>query len=398
VVTLRLNIVFVSEPLFPVSATASRTLNFAKALVSQGHNVHIFTLRESVDAPLEEMVSGCHIIRFGGGVYPVKFSRARRLMYLRFFLSFQCFFFLRALLDVVKTCDIDVVHCANYFTSLFGVVSKFFGVAPVVGDLHASAMIEGRERRNYLEAIVGLTIELLLVRLLDGIVSPTLPCIEYFEGLSSKEHGLSVVPSCVDLEVFSPGERADIAVSLRNVPDDLLLFYYGSPYPENVDALRMFVEIIGRLVATGFGVRGVVAGDFGKDEMRSNSVRYTGWLSQEELADHLGAVDICIVPLLLESKGISTRVIECMASGTATITTKNGVLGLESAVEKGHLLVSDSVDGIVKQVMRLSGDRVLLSRIGTEAREYIEVELSPASVARKLESVYISLIRSHTSP
>jgi len=277
-------------------------------------------------------------------------------------------------------------------------VSKFFGVAPVVGDLHASAMIEGRERRNYLEAIVGLTIELLLVRLLDGIVSPTLPCIEYFEGLSSKEHGLSVVPSCVDLEVFSPGERADIAVSLRNVPDDLLLFYYGSPYPENVDALRMFVEIIGRLVATGFGVRGVVAGDFGKDEMRSNSVRYTGWLSQEELADHLGAVDICIVPLLLESKGISTRVIECMASGTATITTKNGVLGLESAVEKGHLLVSDSVDGIVKQVMRLSGDRVLLSRIGTEAREYIEVELSPASVARKLESVYISLIRSHTSP
>ena len=392
--TLRLNILFVSEPLFPVSATASRTLNFAKALASQGHNIHIFTLRESADAPLEEMVSGCHIIRFGGGVYPVKFSRERRLMYLRFFFSLQGFFFLRDLLGAIQKYDVKVVHCANYFTSLFGVMLKLFGIGPVVGDLHASAMIEGRERGNYLEAILGFTIELFFARLLDVIVSPTLPCIEYFERLAPSEHEFSAVPSCVDLEVFKPGETVEIDRSLRNSPEKLLLFYYGSPYPENVDALKMFVDVIDRLAVTGQNVQGVVAGNFGKDDVLNQRVFYTGWLSQKELASYLAAVDICVIPLLLVSKGISTRVIESMASGTTTITTKNGVLGLELAVKRGNLLVSDSVDGIVNLAIKLSRDHSLLSRIGDNARKFIEVELSPSSIAGKLESVYISAIDS----
>jgi len=337
------------------------------------------------------MYEGCHIIRFSDGVFPVKFFRERRSMYLRFLLSGRVFPFLRALLDVISRYEIDFIHCANYFSSLVGVILKSVGRGPVAGDIHASAMIEARERNNRVEAFFGLLIEKILVQSLDAFISPTSQCIDYFRNLTSRKRIFFVLPSCVDLSNFRP-ERSDEPIGLlNNSPGDLVLFYYGSPYPENVRALEMFVDVVAKSRIRGLDVIGIVAGDFGEDSIRREGVSYTGWLNQDELARYLSAVDIAIIPLLLESKGISTRVIECMASGTPTITTANGVLGLENAVVEGSLLHANSTDEMTMSVVRLAGDKNIRKQIGAEARAYIERELSPSVIALRLESIYRSI-------
>jgi len=338
------------------------------------------------------MYDGCHIIRFHDGVYPVKFYRERRLMYLKFLLSGRVFPFLRTLLDVVSKYEIEVIHCANYFSSIVGAILKTVGRGPVAGDIHASAMIEARERNNQVETFFGLLIEKILVQSLDAFISPTSQCIDYFKNLTSRKQIFFVLPSCVDLSNFRPERTDEPTRLLKNSPDDIVLFYYGSPYPENVRALEMFVEVVTRSKTNNLNVIGVVAGDFGEDSIPTEGVFYSGWLSQEDLARHLNVADIAIIPLLLESKGISTRVIECMASGTPTITTANGVLGLERAVVEGSLLVADSVYDMIHIVNRLTGENKLRKKIGYEARNYVESELAPSVIARRLETIYRSVI------
>jgi len=298
---------------------------------------------------------------------------------------------MRTLMDVISQYEIEVIHCANYFSSIVGVILKSVGRGPVIGDIHASAMIEAKDRNNRVEAFIGLFIEKILVHSLDALISPTSQCIAYFANLTSRKRIFNVLPSCVDLSNFRP-ERTDEPIKLlKKSPDDFVLFYYGSPYPENVKALEMFVEVVSRSLANGLDVIGVVAGDF-EDSIFDDEVYYSGWLSQEDLARYLSAVDVAIIPLLLESKGISTRVIECMASGTPTITTANGVLGLEKAAIEGSLLVADSVDEMTNLVNRLARANTLKKKIGTEARKFIERELAPSTIAQRLETIYRSVI------
>jgi len=378
-----------------VSATASRTLNFAKVMACRGHSVYIFTLRESVDAPLDELFEGCRIIRFRNGVYPVRFFRERRSMYIRFLIKGHGFPFLSALVKTIKRYSIDVIHCANYFPSLFGACLNVFVRRPIIGDIHASAMIEGLERGAPFEGVVGMLVERLIDLSLDALLVPTTDCANYFRGINSWKGGpIFVLPSCVDLDQFrarpSLKARAEMGVS----PKERLLLYYGSPYPENIEALELFLRAIYLLREMGYNVKGVVAGDFKSDRRVAEDIFFTGWLSQEELARYIGAVDLAILPIYLKSKGISTRVLECMASGRATITTRNGAAGLESAVDKGGLLVADSVEEMVKSAALLLEDDSMMNAVGEAARRTIEKELSPTSIGKRLESIYEATIES----
>jgi len=390
-----LNICFISEPLFPINATTSRTLNFAKSLVDRGHNVIILTLRESFEAPQEEFYNGCRIIRFEGGIYPVKFYRERRNMYLNFFLRGSALQFYAKIVDIVNTFNVDILHCANYFPSVVGAGFRPFIRDPTICDLHASIYLESYPRGMYVESIIGRAIEKILCKFSDALIVPVPEFKDYLcksRSKNERKEKIYVVPSSIDVDLFKPCSDANLRNKLGLPSHRYLVFYHGSPYPENFRALKDLIQVVDELNRRGFPTKALVAGHFTDRISNAPNVIFTGWLSQEKLADYINAADIAILPIRMTSKGIYTRILEYMGCGKATITTKEGATGLWFAVKDGGLIVKDRISDIVDSAILLLKNEALRNEIGKNARVIAEKYFSHKSIGLLLESVYYKTI------
>jgi len=338
------------------------------------------------------MYQGCHIIRYWGDVFPVKFYRERRTMFLRFLLSGSGLSFISEVSKVVHQLNIDIVHCASFFPSVLGICLSLFVKTPIIGDVHASAMIEGSDRGAYVESIIGAFIERLFGLFLSALVVPTSELAGYFKAVIPwMKNSIYVVPSCVDLPLINNRDR--VAHRMQVAPNnEHILIYYGSPYPENVEALTLFLQIVSRLVSEGYDVVGVVAGKFQKPSIDADGIVFTGWLSQDDLSLYLDAADIGIVPYFLKSRGIATRIIENISLGNPTITTSDGLYGLEFVRAEGGLFVADSLETIVGLIKPLLDDESLMSSSGKNARRAFLTHLSPSAVGWRLEKTYNSVL------
>lgn len=384
-----MNILFISEPLFPVTGTSSRTLNFAKAIADRGHKIHILSLRESPNASPEEFHDGCHIIRHGRDVFPVKFFRERRKAYFNFLLKGKIFPFFEKLIDIVNVYDIDVLHCANYLPSLIGVTFHKFIRKPVVCDLQASVSLESYARGMHLESIVGKMAEKMTCEFADAVIVPVPEYEDYLSKISGRNGKKRyVVPSCVKIDQFIPLSDTEIRSKLGLPLNNYLVFFHGSPYPENFKALELLVRIVDELNKNGLNTKALVAGNFKDKVSNTENIVFTGWLSQEDLAQYINVADIAILPVYTECKGISTRVVEYMASGKATITTKDGATGMGFAVKEGGLITTNTLREMVDVASHLLRNESLRESIGRTARMITEKYLSPESVGFQLESVY----------
>jgi glycosyltransferase involved in cell wall biosynthesis len=384
-----LNILFISEPLFPVTATSSRTLNFAKAIADRGHNVHVLSLRESPNAPPEEFYDGYHIIRHGKDVFPVKFFRERVKTYINFLLRGKMLPFYAKMVNTANTYDIDILHCANYLPSLIGVTFRKFIRKPVVCDLQASVSLESYARGMYIESIAGKMVEKTTCECADAVIVPVPEYKEYLSKISGQNaKKCYVVPSCVKIDQFIPRLDTEIRSKLGLPLNNYLVFFHGSPYPENFKALELLVQIVDELNKNGLSTKALVAGNFGNKASNTKNIVFTGWLSQGDLAQYINAADIAILPVFTECKGISTRVVEYMASGKATITTKDGATGVGFAVKEGGLVTANTLTEIVDAASHLLRNESLRESIGKTARLITEKYLSPESVGLRLESVY----------
>jgi len=398
-----LNILFVSEPLFPtpgsLDGTASRTLNLARALERRGHNVYVLTLRESPDAPLEEFYDKCRIIRFEKGVYPLKFYRQRRKVYLGFVLKGKIFPFYAKIMKLISTHSIDILYCSNYLPSLTGIVFRKFIRVPIVCDLQTSLFPEAWLRGDYIESIIGRMIEKMVFDFADAV---TVPVPEYKE-YASKIYGQSVercyvVPSCVDIHQFSPHTSAKNRGNLGLPLKDYLVFFHGTPYPENFRALEKLIQIVRELNKRGLPTKALVAGDFESNVSNIQDIIFTGWISQEDLARYINIADMAVLPIQWFSvcKGICTRIVEYLASGKAVVTTKDGATGLGFAVEEGGLIAVDTLEEMIDAIVSLLKDNSLRDSIGRNARMVTEKYLSPKSIGILLESVFKKTLNKQT--
>jgi glycosyltransferase involved in cell wall biosynthesis len=388
-----LNVCFISEPLFPIDGTASRTFNLARALASRGHNIFILALRESLTSPSDELYEKCRIIRFERGEYPAKFYRERRKTYMNFFFKGESLHFYKKIINVVKSYDIDVLYCSNYLPSMMGIAFRKFIRKPIICDLQASVSSESRQRGAYLESIIGKMVEKITFDITDGVTVPVPEYKEYLSTISRKApERCYVVPSCVNINQFTPYSNIEVRSKLGLPLQSHLLFFHGAPYPENFRALEMLTQIVDDLNKAGLETKALVAGNFENKLSQSPNIIFTGWLSQEKLARYINVSDIAVLPIYTKCMGISTRAIEYMASGKATITTKDGATGLGFATKVGGLIAVDTLEEITNAAALLLQDKQLCKSIGRTARSITEKHLSPEAIGLQLESIFDEIL------
>lgn len=203
------------------------------------------------------------------------------------------------------------------------------------------------------------------------------------------------VPYGVDTDAFAP-RAPDPAVRERlgTPPGALLVLAVGRLVEKK--GFRHLIEA----AAKAPGVHLVVAGDGdlrGDLEVRAReagaSVRFTGSLDREGVAQALAAADVVAVPSVVDRAGnrdgLPNTLLEALAAGRAIVASR--VAGIPDVVEDGvtGLLVAEAdAEGLAAALRRLASEPETRSRLGREARRHALSGLSWAAAARSLEECY----------
>jgi glycosyltransferase involved in cell wall biosynthesis len=121
-----------------------------------------------------------------------------------------------------------------------------------------------------------------------------------------------------------------------------------------------------------------------------NAVRFTGYLSQDEVAAELRAADLFVLPSFAE--GVPVVLMEALASGLPVIATR--IAGIGELVEPGatgELVAPGDVAGLTLAIEQLLADPVLRREMGQNGRIRVEAEYNIDSEAAWLNSLIADL-------
>ena len=111
--------------------------------------------------------------------------------------------------------------------------------------------------------------------------------------------------------------------------------------------------------------------------------------SVEKIQDELYAADIMLAPIRIGG-GTKYKILEAMAAGLPVITSSLGIVGMHGEIKK-HFLVAESAADVLESIAYLSDNTRRISLV-TNARDLIEKEYSWDLIARKLDSIWNSLL------
>jgi glycosyltransferase involved in cell wall biosynthesis len=122
-------------------------------------------------------------------------------------------------------------------------------------------------------------------------------------------------------------------------------------------------------------------------------LRFLGNLSQDDVARHLAAADIVVIPSVRDDSGnvdgLPNIVLEALAAGAAVIATAAGGIGTVVEHEKTGLVVPErSAEAIAAALRRAGADPALRARLGEAARRMVETRFGWGRTAERFEAAY----------
>jgi len=199
---------------------------------------------------------------------------------------------------------------------------------------------------------------------------------------------LHTVPHGVNLAQFDLQAPID-ARSRFDIPDQCpVLVYHGTfSYPPNLEALRIFAEILlPGLEAKGSLCHVLAVGKLPPAVSPHPRIHLSG--SVEEVGPWLQAADLAVVPLV-EGGGTRMKIIDCFAARLPVISTSKGIEGIPVVPGK-HALILDDWDEIIQAVIDLIENPQKATKLAQQGRRLAE-SMDWGASAEKYRSIYASL-------
>jgi phosphatidyl-myo-inositol dimannoside synthase len=217
--------------------------------------------------------------------------------------------------------------------------------------------------------------------------------------LGAESDRVEVVPYGVDADRFrpDPAVRAAVRAGLGVGDNHVLVFSAGrlvrkKGFEYLIDAMATLSPDVPAVLAIGG------AGDLER-ELRDRAakaqgrVTLLGNLTQDQVAQHLAAADIIVVPSVQDDAGnvdgLPNVVLESLASGTALVTTAAGGIGSVVEHQQTALVVPERDPAAIRSaIAALALDPASRARLGTQARAMVGHRFGWARTAERLEAAY----------
>jgi glycosyltransferase involved in cell wall biosynthesis len=200
---------------------------------------------------------------------------------------------------------------------------------------------------------------------------------------------ISVIPNGVDLDYFQP------PAGPQGAPSNTLVFSGKMSYHANITMAHYLVHEIMPLVWSQR--QDVQLTIVGKDPPRevmafAGDDRITVTGTVPDVRPYLQQASIAVAPLRYGA-GIQNKILEAMACGTATITTRQALAAL-NALEGRQILVADDAPAFAAAIVSLLGDVERRQAVAAAGLDYVQQHHNWSHIVKKLEGVYRSAITS----
>lgn len=392
-----------SYPRFPGDTVGTFMEPIARGLAARGHQVHVVLpwhsrlTRQGVEDGIH-----FHPVRYAPHASLNVFGYAESLradVHLRIAALLAAPLALQALVRATRRVsrEVGATLLHGHWLIPGGAVVAAAGTAlPVVVSLHGSDVYVAERH-----AIARLAARASLRRI-DWITACSDDLRARAIVLGADGARIDTIPYGVDVNRFRPDPDARSACrrALGIGADDVVLFTAGRLVRKK--GFEYVIDAVARLAPRWPAVRLVIAGGGDLDEALRSRVRdhgigghvqFVGVLAQPDVARHLAAADIAVMPSVRDEAGnvdgLPNTVMEALASGTPLVATTVG--GIPSVVTDGHngLLVPEkdapALEAALERLLASPDERAAL---GAAARADAMASRTWDAVAERFEQVY----------
>jgi len=354
----------------------------SRELAKQGNEVIIITL-EFPNVALEEFRNNIR-------VYRVKVELAS-YDFLTWCYAFN-HFFEKKIGMVAK--DIDLIHAHDWLVALSGISSKYLLNKPLIATIHSLEIGRVGSISNPLSATIDniewwLTYEAKFVITTTEFMKNQL--IEHFKLPHEK---IFVIGNGIEIKEFEYEIDKKEVKSFYKFPNEVKLVGFIGRITEQ-KGVRYFLESIPKILNNYQNVRFLIIGDGWQiEEMKELakrlgidwSVRFLGYVQDEELKKLLKILDVLVIPSIYEPFGIVA--LEAMSAGVPIVASAIG--GLNEIIDNeidGLKVPPKNPDAIASAVLRLLYDEGLRIKLTENAKKKVQ-KYSWEEVAKKTLEVY----------
>jgi glycosyltransferase involved in cell wall biosynthesis len=218
---------------------------------------------------------------------------------------------------------------------------------------------------------------------------------------------IHVIPNGVDVDRFRTSEDGEEVISKYGLKGKFVVGFVGAI--REWSNIELLIEVMDRIIRRYPDVCFLLVGDGPKradiarfaEEVGSNKVILTGYVSPREVAKYISIMDVTVAPYKLQGDlfyGSSMKVLEYMACGKALIA--NRFSPVEAVIQDGYngLLVDPGSSSLFEEaIIRLREDGELRSVLGERARKTIIEKYTWVHRAKAISQVCESVYKKYAS-
>jgi glycosyltransferase involved in cell wall biosynthesis len=359
------------------NASKIHTQRWAKYFAERGHEVHIISF-EQPDVELSGI--NIHIVKTN-----------KKYLYISF--PYKSFQFRRIINDIKP----DIVH-AHYVTK-YGVIGALTGLHPFVVSAWGSDVLINPKESIILKKAVKFAF-----KKADLITCDAEHMIEELVSIGTNPKKITLSYFGTDIQKFNPEQKSEKLgekLGVLNSPTIISIRNLTPIY--NVESLIKAIPIVlkevpeAKFVIAGRGSQEEKLEQLAKSLGVSDSIRFVGFIAQEELPEYLASADI-YVSTSLSDAGLAASTAEAMACGLPVVITDFGDNSkwVEDGVN-GFIVPLKAPKALAEKIIYLLENEDIRREFGMRNKKIIEERNNYYKVMEKMENIYIVLIERYKS-
>jgi len=294
---------------------------------------------------------------------------------------------------VIKQINPDVLHA--HYVSNYGVYAAFSGFRPLALTAWGSDVLVDTKKSVFKKYLVGYAL-----KKADVITCDAEHMKEAMKGFGVPAEKIEIIFFGIDTRRFKPEERSQELRTRLKIDDSPAIISLRNLEPlYDVESLiKAIPSVLKEIPHAKFLIAGRGSEEEGLRKLAASlgvfeSVRFIGFVPNDELPKYLNAVDVCVSTSLSDA-GIAASTAEAMACGLAVVVTD---------VADNRSWVKDGENGFVVPVKdpRLLAERIIYllknddirRQFGEANRRTIEERNDYYREMAKMEQIYQELLK-----